>query len=131
MKNVLWINDNIDNKEIQKYIKELELNVSISFKLFKNIEKAIEKLKEIKFEETKIIISDSLYSKFVKSFKENILKMYIAPKIIIFTKNKKNFIKLNKDYNKNEFYSQCGIAISLNEIKEFLENNKMNEIKKK
>ena len=119
---VLWIDANIDNEENQEYINELELNGSIRLKLFKNIESAIEQLKFIEFKETKIIISGSLYTEFVKSFKENILEMYMAPKIIIFTKNKEEFIKLNKNYNNDKFYTYDGIVTSFNDIKEFLKN---------
>ena len=99
---VIWIDANLDNN--QKYIKELKSNSSIRLKLFKNIDSAIEQLKYIEFKETKIIFSGSLYSEFVKSFKEKILEMYIAAKIIIFTKNKEDFIKLNKNNNNDKFY---------------------------
>ena len=97
---VLWVDANIDNSENTEYVKELESIGSLRLKLFKNIEEAIEQLKYLEFQETKVIISGSFYSEFIKSFKENILKMYIAPKIIVFTKNKENFVKENKDYKK-------------------------------
>ena len=119
---VLWIDTFLDNSENQEYIKELNSNGSIRLKLFKNVESAIEQLKYIEFKETKIIISGSLYTEFVKNFKEKILEMYIAPKIIIFTKNKEDFIKLNKDYNNDKFYIYGGIVTSFNDIKEFLKN---------
>ena len=127
---VLWIDANIDNEENREYIQELKLNGSIRLKLFKTVEAAIEQLKYIEFKETKIIITGSLYSQFVKSFKENILDMYIAPKIIIFTRDKDNFIKLNKGYNNDKFYVYGGIVTSFDEIKEFLKNKEIKEIKK-
>ena len=127
---VLWIDANLDNEENQKYIKELKLNGSIRLKLFKNVQTAIEQLKYLEFIKTKIIISGILYSEFVKSFKENILDMYIAPKIIVFTKDKENFIKLNQDYNNDKFYIYGGIVTSFNDIKEFLKDNEKKEIKK-
>ena len=129
---VLWVDANIDNSENTEYVKELESIGSLRLKLFKNIEEAIEQLKYLEFQETKVIISGSFYSEFIKSFKENILKMYIAPKIIVFTKNKENFVKENKDYSSNEnvFYTFGGIATSFNEIKEFLKEKKIKEIKK-
>ena len=70
---VLWIDTYLDNTENQEYIKELNSNGSIRLKLFKNAESAIEQIKYIEFKETKIIISGSLYTEFVKSFKEKIL----------------------------------------------------------
>ena len=119
---VLWIDTYLDNTENQEYIKELNSNGSIRLKLFKNVESAIEQLKYLEFKETKIIITGSLFTEFVKSFKENILEMYLAPKIIIFTKNKEEFIKLNKDYNSDKFYIYGGIVTSFNDIEEFLKN---------
>ena len=48
--------------------------------------------------------------------------MYIAPKIIIFTKNKEDFIKLNKGYNNDKFYIYGGIVTKFDDIKNFLKN---------
>ena len=122
---VLWIDANIDNYENQEYVKELKLDSSIRLKLFKNIEQAIEQLKYIEFKETKIIISGIFYNEFIKKFKENILDMYIAPKIIIFTRDRENFIKLNKDYYNDKFYSYGGIVTSFYEVKEFLKTKEI------
>ena len=129
---VLWIDANVDDEENSSYANELELIGSLRVSKFKNIENALEQLKKIEFQETKIIISGSLYSELIKIFKENILDMYIAPKIIVFTKDKENFIQVNKDYqnNKNEFFTFGGIATTFEEIKEFLINDKFKEIKK-
>ena len=69
---VLWIDADIEKEEYKKYIKDLETIGAIKIELFKNIEAAIEQLKNIEFKETKIIINDSLFSEFMKSFKENI-----------------------------------------------------------
>ena len=123
--NVLWIDANLDNYENQEYVKELKLDSSIRLKLFKNIEQAIEQLKYIEFKETKIIISGIFYNEFIKKFKENILDMYIAPKIIIFTRDRENFIKLNKDYYNDKFYSYGGIVTSFYEVKEFLKTKEI------
>ena len=129
---VLWIDSNIENEENKVVINELKSIESLRLKLFKNIETAFEQLKYIEFKETKIIISEDLYSEFLKSFKEKILEMYVAPKIIIYAKNKENFIKTNKDFNnnKNKFYTFGGVATSYKELKLFLMNYKINEIKK-
>ena len=73
----------------------------LSFRLFKEIDKAINHMKYIEFKETKVIISGRLYNEFVKKFKENIIDICVAPKIIIFIKNKEKFIENNKEYQKN------------------------------
>ena len=66
---VLWIDADIDNEENKEFIKELKSIGSLRLKLFNNIENAIEQLKYLEFQETKIIIRDIFYSEFVKSFK--------------------------------------------------------------
>ena len=125
---VIWIDANIDHEENRNYIKELNLMGSIRLGLFKDVNKAITHLKMIEFKATKIIVNNKLYSEFVTKFKENIIDMCIAPKIIIFAKNKDDFIKKNKDFNNNLFYSYGGIAVSFEEIKKFLKNEKMVKI---
>ena len=121
----IWIDKNIDNKENTQYSKEIKLIGLLKFKLFKEIDKAINHMKSIKFLETKVIISGRLYSEFVQKFKENIISMYVAPKIIVFTSNKEKFIENNKKYlsNNNLFYQFGGIATTFNEIKKFLKKN--------
>ena len=127
---VLWIDADLENEENKEYIKELKLIGSIRLNLFENIETAIEQLKNIEFKETKIIISESLFPEFIESFNENISDMYVAPKIIIFTEDKENFIKLNQDNNNDKYYTYSEIATSFNDIKEFLINKENKEIKK-
>ena len=121
--NIIWIDENIDNEENIQYRKELESIGLLINKLFKGIDEAINHMKSIKFQETIVIISDRLYSEFVEKFKENIKDMCVAPKIIVFTKNKDNF-KNNKEYKNNIslFYKFGGIAITLDEIKKFIKN---------
>ena len=50
--------------------------------------------------------------------------MCVAPKIIIFTKDKEEFIKNNKEFqnNINLFYAYGGIATTFDEIKKFLKD---------
>ena len=117
--NVIWIDSNLDNEEIKYYINQLKLLGTLKLNSFKDVNQAIKYIKFIEFEETRIILSDSLYSEFINRFKENIVDICISPKIIIFTKNKNEFIRNNKDYNKNLFYSSGGIATSSCKVKFF------------
>ena len=122
---VIWIDANIiDNKENISYIKELKSIGSIRLKLSKDVDKAIKYLKTIDFHETKVIVSGRLYPEFVKSFKENIIDICVAPKIIVFTRNKQKFLEYNKDYldEDNVFYSSGGVTTSFKEIKKLLLN---------
>ena len=130
---VVWINADINKEENTKYVKELQSINSLQLELFKDVEDAINHLKKIDSKEIKLIVSGKLYSTFVTKFKENIKNMQISPKIIIFTDNKEEFIKDNKDCLKNNnmfflFYTIGGIATSFEEIKNFLMNE--NQTKK-
>ena len=54
MSKVIWIDQNVDNVENIKYVKKLELIESLNvIQFFKNINDAINYMKQIKFEETK------------------------------------------------------------------------------
>ena len=119
---IIWIDQNIDNDENKKYIKELESIKNTRVDHFKEISDSLETIKKIKFEETHIIVSGLYYSQFIKVLKENIRDIYIIPKIIIFTKSKENFLKFNPDYKDNSFYSLGGIKTKFEEIKSFLFN---------
>ena len=91
--NILWIDDN----KINKYIKDVESNDGLKIQLFLKVNKAIKYMKKIKFEETKVIISDKLFSEFVITFKENILDMFIAPRILYFQMIKINLLQIIKN----------------------------------
>jgi len=121
---IIWIDENIDKKENALYIKEIESIGLLNLRLFKQVDKAIYNMKYIEFQETKVIISGKLYSEFVQKFKENIIDMCVAPKIIVFTSNKEKFIEYNKEYqnNSNLFYTFGGIATTFNEIIKFLKD---------
>ena len=130
---VFWIDQNIDNEENQIFIKNLKSMGSLRLQFFSEVEKAIESLKYIEFLETKIIISDSLYSKFKLCFRENVLEMCVSPKIIVFTKDKKRFLENERDYKsiENKFYTFGGIATKFDELKNFLIDKKIKQIKKR
>ena len=95
---VIWIDDDPNSKEKLNFAEKINSLGSYTLKKYINVDSAIEFMKGIEFEETKIIISDKLYFDFVKKFKENILNMRIAPKIIIFSKNKQIFVSNNRNY---------------------------------
>ena len=125
--NLIWIDENIDSKDYTKYIEELIFFGSFQVKLFINSDKAIDYLKTIEFQETKLIISGKIYYEFISKFKDNIIDMRVAPKIIIFTDDKQKFIANIKDLqiveiNKlnNTFYYFGGIVDTFQEIKKFL-----------
>ena len=125
---IIWIDPNVRNKENLSYINELTSIESIEPKTFTNIQESINYIKSIKFEEIKIIISSRYYSPFIKNFKENIIDIYFAPKIIVFTSDKKKFFENNMGYNKyiETFYKYGGIVTSFQDVKKFLKNETRN-----
>ena len=118
--NVIWLDENLDNEVKRNYIKELRSFGSLKFDSFKKLDKAIKQLKKLEFEETKVIISGELFNEFVSKFKENITEMCIAPKIMIFAEDKKEFLEKNKDYKNNIFYNFGGVVDTFIEVKKFL-----------
>ena len=118
---VIWIDPHIDNLENLAYINELISYYFAKVKTFKNVQSAIQYIKEIKFYETKIIVSSSVYSDFIEKFKKNITDIYFAPKIIVFTTSFSHFYEINKDYqNIDMFYKYGGITTTFNNVKTFL-----------
>jgi hypothetical protein len=129
--NVIWIDPNIKNEENSGYKTELEKIGNIRLKCFEKVEEAINQLKKIQFEETKIIISGKVFVDFVLLFQENILDMRVVPKIIIFTGNKEKFLEKNRGYKSiidDLFYIYGGIKILFQDIKAFItsENKEVN-----
>ena len=59
--NVIWIDPKIQNEENTEYKKELEKIGNIKLKCFVKVNDAINHLKTIKFQETKIIISGKVF----------------------------------------------------------------------
>ena len=119
---LIWIDTNIHNNQNAQYTKEIHKFKFLKIKVFENIKEAINYIKEIKFESTKIIISGELYSEFLNSLKEVIRDIFVAPKIIVFTNNKEKFYMLNKDYHNKEniFYTYGGVVTTFQEITKFL-----------
>ena len=122
---IVWIDQNCDSPRFKEDKKYFESNTDSKLELFKNNEDAFKYLKKIKFEDVYIIISGSLYIEFVENFKININVMNFAPKIIIFTRNKEDFLKLNPKYNspENKFYRYGGVTVLYDEVKKFLKND--------
>ena len=68
--NVIWIDANIDNVENSKYISELKTIGSLRLRLFKNVDKAIQHMKFIDFNETKVIIREDYIQNSFKALKK-------------------------------------------------------------
>lgn len=99
---IIWVDQDINSYENQGYIKQLEKFGYDNLKLFDKVNNAFDYMKLLKFEDTKIIVSGRLFIEFINVFKENIMYLCFAPKIIIFTRNKQKFLKYNHDFEKIE-----------------------------
>jgi len=130
MPNLLWIDQNIYSDENKKYADIFRSFISLKLNLFKIVDESINFMKNIKFEETIIIVSGRLYSELIENFKQNLKDMYITPQIIVFTRDENSFLNYNKNYKdkENKFYNFCGIATQFKEIIKFL-NTKINNSK--
>ena len=130
---VILIDSNLDDQKYTKFIKELNSIGSLRVRLCKNVNKAITLLTYIEFEEIKVIISDKLYDEFMNKFKQNIINLCVAPKIVIFTDKKEKFIKRMKYYQNNNIilYNFFGIVDSFDEIKKFVKNEFKSKISKR
>ena len=80
---VVWIDENLDSEENKKYIKELNSFGSLIVRLFKNLDKAIEYLKYIEFQETKIILSGEYIINLLKNLKKILLICVLLLKLFI------------------------------------------------
>ena len=96
MSKIIWLDQKVNNEENKKFVKELEELGYKNIKLFQKVNEAIEYMKSIQFEETKIIVNERLFSEFINKFKINIKDICIAPKINIYTNKKEIFLKIIK-----------------------------------
>ena len=122
--NVIWIDANINSEENKLYFKELKKINNLKVTAFDNVEKAIESIKEIKFKETKIIVSGRLFSSFVNRLYKNLSEINVIPKIIIFTRKKDLFIRKNQNIlDNNPFCKYGGVKTLFSEIQNFIIND--------
>ena len=109
MKYLIWIDENVKGKKIQDYINKLKNNPETDydsnatyskFDLFQNnknypyiikeygkIKDSMDYIRTLTFNETIIIVSDSLFEGFVDKFQQNIADISIIPKIVVFGPN--------------------------------------------
>jgi len=117
---VIWIDRNVNNEENKKYVKNLEIR-SITVDTFVDIYSGLNKIllnKDIYFEDIYIILSGSLYQDFISQFKQYLMDIFVVPKIVIFTSNKKSFLEKNSNIIKNKFYNLGGIQTLFKDVYE-------------
>ena len=124
---IIWIDPNVDNQENSKYKEELKKIKNLDIKCYKDIDKAINFIKEnIFFTETFIIVSGCIYIKFIEKFKQALKDICTIPRIIIFTRDKNNFLKKNENFLNiinHKYYNLGGIHINFKDVKDFIIDN--------
>ena len=93
----------------------------------KNIDKALNDIKKIKFSEIRIIINGKLYAKFAEKYFTNITEFFSIPKLVIFTENEELFLKENKDITKNSFFKFVQIITTYEDLKNFINGGIFNQ----
>ena len=86
---LVWIDENVNNKENKKYQNYIKKELKYNILTFKSVNEAIDELLKLEFNKIYIISSGKSYIKYIELFKENLNKFMICPQTIIFTRNKK------------------------------------------
>ena len=127
-KNIIWLDPNIFGEENKIYYKELQQSNAYKIKLFKTVKEAMQGIYQISYKnyiDVFIIVSGSLFPQFYNEFKTNLARVYMYPKIIIFTLDE-NRLKnsLGKDQNiiNDKYYNIGGVKTNFKEVKEFIDH---------
>ena len=144
IKYLIWIDQDVKGQKIQDYINKLKNNPELEYdflqtysqfdlsqniqnfsyfvKEYNNIKDSMDYIRTLTFNETIIIVSDSLFEGFVDKFQQNIADISIIPKIIAFGPN----CPYKKDTP--EFYRSGGHKQTFIQLKSFLDNEQKNDI---
>ena len=85
---------------------EENINSNCQYDIIKSnkVNLAIDELKKYKFRETIIIVSGKLFTDFVTQFNNNLKDIFVIPKVIIFTSEKRNY-PISEKITNHKFYS--------------------------
>ena len=118
----IWIDKNVNSQENIMYREMMDFD-NHDFAFFIEINEAFNYIKQLKFISTYIIISGKYYFDFIDKLKNNLNDIFIIPKIIIFTSDKKLMYERNKNNGKNyldnEFYNYGKVHTSIVSILDF------------
>ena len=135
--NIIWIEENILRDQKTRYYYELFESINKNCKEYKKfwfqasptVYEAINKIKELEFEATIIIVSLNLYYDFFVEFYNNMNNIKIIPKIIIFS-NTRKIVDQNKNVILNNPFFNYGekIYTSIKKIKKLIKKEIKNKI---
>ena len=101
IKNVIWIDENIYDKENMDYSLALRLKYELFFE-FTDIKEAFQKLYINDFLIKIMIVSGKLWGRYLSFFKENLNKIIGVPYTIVFTSENYKEILLSKKNDKEK-----------------------------
>ena len=125
MKEIIWLDPKLDSDENITNFNKLNQIRNVKIIRIKTINQTLEKLNEILFKETFIIVNSELYNEFIDEFKENKNNICFIPKIIIFNPNEKDFLdSKNKNMINHPFYNSGGVETDFNKVIQYIKNPK-------
>ena len=110
---VIWIHKNKFKDSNQMFVSFLNKR-NLKFIEAFDVPSGIAKIKEIKFKCIYVIVSGSMFSDFIKLFKQNINQISCIPVITIFTMEKSKYEKV--EYVNHPFFNPGGIHILYEEL---------------
>jgi len=110
---VIWIHYN-KFKNLNEEFQSLLSKRNLEFKEAFDVKSGIEEIKSIKFKCVYVIISGSMFTEFIKLFKENLNQIFCIPIITMFTMQRKHCLEY--EYANHPFYNPGGVHVQYDEI---------------
>jgi len=115
---IIWIDENVNNEENIINLTKLRKG-NFKIETYEDIESGLNILlnKDKYFKNIYLILGESFYIDFILKFKNNLMNIFVVPKIVILIKNEKLFKEKNsniKDIFDNKFYNLGGIQTIFN-----------------
>ena len=127
---LLWIDPNIFGEENQIFLEKIKntFNYFINIYTYTDVDDGINKLKEIKFIPTILIISGRLYPEFILFYRYNLKEYNLILETIIFTSSKTDYLNKNKDNTdmmlNDSYFNIGGVIDEFEELLSFLKEEK-------
>ena len=122
---IMWFDRNVDSSENRAYREELDRHREIELKCYNSTNNLTALFKDIKFQNTIIITSGSLYKDIYEGIKKQESEINFIPKIIIFTSDARDYVNKNKNSLplNHPFYNSGGVVDSIGDLKNYIEKS--------
>ena len=133
VKDLVWIDQIIDNDENKGYIKIMKDKYNINCIQFKDVESALQYImNSLKYKVIALMVSGRLFSSYAKALDKYISKLTTVPLGIIFTSSVsrfKNYCECKEKIN-DPFYNPGGVHDTFSPVEEYLKQLMKTEIPK-